>query len=1128
MEPPVREKVTRACHQVIKGAERASGLDRSSFSLTRCWLVALPWLNYPRWSGFGISLVLALMCVLEGGCSRPGEGNGVEESPLREVRVALAREEFERAERLAEEVAAKSKAAPLRLEARLLVGQASAGRGRYTAALAAWEQIEKELSGVPTDPTLARIATEAAWRAGQVLLHQQHQAAAAEAQFRRALTISPDALPAVNELAHLFAVEGRRSEAIPLILRRMRAREINLDQLALLGKPFGNIDDTKLLEACQRVDRLNPALLLGLASSSSFGLKPDQRRLLLSEAVDAQPTLIDAQVRLGKQLFEERDAAAFLRWHARLPPEADSHPEIWALRGDWALRQNELLVAQRCFAETLRRDANHRGALFQLARLLLQAGEETAAKPLLERNRKLQMLREREDVLFYSEHENVEPIRAVAELMLELGRHWEAWGWSRIALERDPSAVWANDLAQRIYPQFSSLPPLTIDAVNPVRDLNLASLPRPNWNVATAEHQTTKQIQPGPSDAAATTIRFADEAAQVGLDFSYFADSRPAREGKRMFEFTGGGPAVLDLDHDGWPDCYWTQGSRWPRSATQREFLDRLFRNQDGQQFVDVTTQAHVVEPSYSQGVTVGDYDSDGFPDLYVANIGLNRLFHNNGDGTFTDVSEQISGDTASWTTSCLLVDLTGDGLPDLYDVNYVMGDDLFERICTHPDGTPRHCMPFHFPDAPDQLYENQGDGRFLNVTADSGMSQDDGKGLGIVAADFDGSGRLSLFIANDTTPNFFLLNQGPRPVDRQPTEPQPTSAAALFKPRELAAIATVQTAAAADSTVVGNARSASGAPASAIQTTAGAPTASASTTSAPATSASIESVPTNTRVQQAPASRLFVEQGVAAGLAFNSQGRAEGCMGVAVGDADQDGLFDLFVTNFLYETNTLYRQEAGGTFLDLTADFGLAEPSLNMLGFGTQFLDADLDGDEDLIVTNGHVDDLRAYGRPYQMPAQFFTQIAPGRYRELSAEQLGPFFAGKYLGRGLARWDWNRDGREDLLISHLDGPAALLTNRVSQPGHYLAVELRGTRSSREAIGAQVRVQLADRTLVKPLTAGDGYQASNQRRLVFGLGDATRVDRLEIHWPAGGREVFTNLGADQELLFIESDPRSPF
>ena len=180
--------------------------------------------------------------------------------------------------------------------------------------------------------------------------------------------------------------------------------------------------------------------------------------------------------------------------------------------------------------------------------------------------------------------------------------------------------------------------------------------------------------------------------------------------------------------------------------------------------------------------------------------------------------------------------------------------------------------------------------------------------------------------------------------------------------------------------------------------------------------------------------------------------------MGIAVGDVDEDGDLDLFVTNFFRETNTLYRSMDGLTFDDVTREAGLANSSRALLGFGTQFLDADLDGRLDLLVTNGHIDDYRHYGRPYKMPAQFYRNVGGGRFALEPAVRVGPYFSRKLLGRGLARVDWNRDGKEDAVISHLDQPVALLTNTTKRCGRYLSIRLRGVRSSRDAVGTTVVV----------------------------------------------------------------------
>jgi hypothetical protein len=243
--------------------------------------------------------------------------------------------------------------------------------------------------------------------------------------------------------------------------------------------------------------------------------------------------------------------------------------------------------------------------------------------------------------------------------------------------------------------------------------------------------------------------------------------------------------------------------------------------------------------------------------------------------------------------------------------------------------------------------------------------------------------------------------------------------------------------------------------------------------------------------------------------------------MGIAAGDADANGLVDLFVTNFADESDTLYLQQPGGLFIDMTRQAGLRSPSLFPLGFGTQFLDGDLDGLPDLVVSNGHVDDLRDVGQPYEMSPQYYRNVGGGRFEELEASSLGPFFEGKYLGRGLARLDWNRDGKEDFAVSHIGSPAALVVNRTEGAGHFVALQFRGVVSDRDAIGTTVRVTAAGQTRMLQLTAGDGYQASNQRRLVCGLGGAPLVEKLDVRWPSGILQSFTDLPADADFLLIE-------
>jgi hypothetical protein len=229
----------------------------------------------------------------------------------------------------------------------------------------------------------------------------------------------------------------------------------------------------------------------------------------------------------------------------------------------------------------------------------------------------------------------------------------------------------------------------------------------------------------------------------------------------------------------------------------------------------------------------------------------------------------------------------------------------------------------------------------------------------------------------------------------------------------------------------------------------------------------------------------------------------------------------DLFVTNFFREPNTLYLQQPDGTFIDGTRKAQLYDPSFPMLGWGTQFVDGELDGIGDLMVVNGHINDLSHAGTPYKMPPQYFRNQGGGAFAELPAAMLGPYFEGKRLGRALVRLDWNRDGLEDLCATHVDAPVALLTNRTKPHGRFLAVQLRGVQSARDAIGATVRVAAAGRTYIRQLTAGDGFQASNERQLVFGLGDADRVDELTVRWPGGLDQTFRDVSVDQTIILVE-------
>ena len=222
-------------------------------------------------------------------------------------------------------------------------------------------------------------------------------------------------------------------------------------------------------------------------------------------------------------------------------------------------------------------------------------------------------------------------------------------------------------------------------------------------------------------------------------------------------------------------------------------------------------------------------------------------------------------------------------------------------------------------------------------------------------------------------------------------------------------------------------------------------------------------------------------------------------------------GCVELFVTNYFNETNTLYRNEGNLLFLDVTEEVALAAPSRQRLGFGTNLADFDNDGWLDLFVANGHVhDDV-----PLQMhPGETFAQLSQlflnrdGRRFDDASQTAGAFFQQPTVARGSAVADFDDDGREDLAIVRLNGPAALLRNTSQPSGHWLAIELRGTESNRDAIGASVIVRAGRKAWRRDRMASSSYLSCDAPRLHFGLGDQTAVDSIEVRWPTGTRELF--------------------
>ncbi|MBD3675008.1 MAG: CRTAC1 family protein [Planctomycetaceae bacterium] len=271
------------------------------------------------------------------------------------------------------------------------------------------------------------------------------------------------------------------------------------------------------------------------------------------------------------------------------------------------------------------------------------------------------------------------------------------------------------------------------------------------------QSQESVQNQLGHRDLK---LAFRELGAENGFEFTRFDDISARR---RILETNGGGVAVFDYDRDGWLDLYLTNGSPIGEFSVENNHPSKIFRNRFGTHYRELTTEANLMQPGFDTGCAVGDYNSDGFPDLYVAAIGENHLWVNNGDGTFEEQALQTADQVERWTTSVAFADLNSDGILDIYAVNYL--DESLETptVCPNsqsPDGF-EGCSPALFQGVPDDLFWGDGEGGFHHATNDAGIGRHPGKGLGVVIADLDQNRSPEIYVANDGEPNFlFVRNQ--------------------------------------------------------------------------------------------------------------------------------------------------------------------------------------------------------------------------------------------------------------------------------------------------------------------------------------------------------------------------------
>jgi enediyne biosynthesis protein E4 len=512
------------------------------------------------------------------------------------------------------------------------------------------------------------------------------------------------------------------------------------------------------------------------------------------------------------------------------------------------------------------------------------------------------------------------------------------------------------------------------------------------------------------------------EAGDCGIDFTYLNGA----SGKAlMVESTGGGCAWLDFDRDGWPDLYLGQGGDPAAPSEESRPIDRLYRNMGNGSFRDVTTRTGIEEHGYGQGVAAGDYDNDGFEDIFVTNVGFNVLFHNQGDGSFQPVELTVPAAERLWSTTAAWGDIDRDGDLDLYVARYCDYDPYHPKPCFRQSGAPGTCHPKDVEPYPDEFYVNDGNGIFRPVARERGISGPDNRALGVAIADFDNDDWPDIFVANDTTMNFLFINRKDGSFD---------------------------------------------------------------------------------------------EQAAFLGCALNVNGSPQANMGIAVGDYDGNGFLDLYVTHFHSEWNTLYQNLGRNGFHDVTAPARLATPTMEKLGFGTVMVDFDQNGFQELIVANGHIDDVTDKGIEYEMKAQLFAYN--GKTWDDTGSNAGAFFQKKTIGRAVATADYDLDGDLDVAYVPQNTKTALLRND-SRRGHWLKLRFVCKTSNRFGIGTRVTLHCGASKWMQELAGGTSYCCSHEPVLVFGLGELSGPCRLEIRWPNGKTSTLADVPVDRPLTVFE-------
>ena len=536
--------------------------------------------------------------------------------------------------------------------------------------------------------------------------------------------------------------------------------------------------------------------------------------------------------------------------------------------------------------------------------------------------------------------------------------------------------------------------------------------------------QTAKMPEPS------TGVHYVDVREQAKITFQQ--DSTQTEE-KYYLETMGTGVAWIDYDQDGLMDLYFVQSAATDIYKPPHPLRSALCHNNGDGTFTDVTAKAGVDgEGHYGQGVAVGDFDNDGYPDMYVTGYGRAILYHNNGNGTFSNVTAKSGvADEGGWSTSAGWFDYDKDGWLDLVVTNYIDWSSKNNVWCgERRPGYRSYCHPGNYKGQRIKLYHNNKDGTFTDVSDASGVGKPEAKGMGVVLADFNNDGWPDIAIANDSWPNFLFINK------RNGT---------------------------------------------------------------------------------------FEDVSLVSGIAASEDGRYEAGMGIDAADVDGDGWQDVYITHLDFELNRLYHNSQDGTFTDETFRSGLGNKAVLLSGVSMKFVDYDNDGWNDILQLNGSMlDNVALYHEEvtYKEPLLMFRNLGKGQFDKVS-DSLGPDFIRPIVGRGLATADYDNDGDIDIVTNNRGDYPSLLRNEGGNANHWLTIQLVGTKSNRDGVGASLKLTSEGFVHVEQAKGGMSYMSASDPRIHFGLGKRTKIESLEITWPSGQVDKLGNVGPDQIITVKE-------